>query len=547
MIFPAILDLVQLCFQANVRQFVVCPGSRSAPLTIALVRHGGMQLQVVDDERSAAYTALGIALQTQQTVGLVCTSGTAALNFAPAIAEAFYQEVPLLVLTADRPPEWIDQQDGQAIRQQDLYGKHVKKSWQFPIDFQHKDALWFANRIVNEAILLAQSYPKGAVHINVPFREPFYPQPQEKMLFPAQVRQIKEVQNVPTFTLSDELKNDYVNAQKVLCVIGHRTLPIHFQLKNVPVVADVTANCTSENTIRHHDIFLKKYNENLQPDLLITFGNGILSKSLKHFLRKLPPKLHWHIQEAGEVADGLQSLTHIIRAKPEVFVEQLTLLPEKNKDYETLWQQSEQQASQHVKQQIETNTTWCEWKAVAKTLQAMPQSNVILHLANSMPVRYVNQLASCWNTAIPVFCNRGTSGIDGSTSTAVGAARHTEKIVVLFTGDIAFFYDRNALWQYPIPANLRIVLLNNQGGNIFRMIEGPAQQPELATYFETYQPLNAKRTAQDAEMNYFAAHNEAELQTALSTFFEKSTKAAIVEIFTNSIENTKVFKAVSGE
>lgn len=545
MIFPAILDLVQLCFQAHVKQFVVCPGSRSAPLTIALARHEGMQLQVVDDERSAAYTALGIALQTQQTVGLVCTSGTAALNFAPAVAEAFYQEVPLLVLTADRPPEWIDQQDGQAIRQQDLYGKHIKKSWQFPIDFQHPDALWFANRIVNEAILLAQSTPKGAVHINIPFREPFYPQPQEKMVFPTQVRQIREVKNSTTFLLSDELKNHYEQAEKVLCVIGHRTVPIHFELPNVPVVADVTANCSHRNTIRHHDFLLKKYSENLQPDLLITLGNSILSKSLKQFLRKSLPTYHWHIQEAGDVADSLQSLTHIVRAKPEVFLEQLALLPQKNEHYAALWQQYEQQAYQYVQQQIATNTTWSEWSVVAKTLKAMPTENTILHLANSMSVRYVNQLTSCWNTAIPVFCNRGTSGIDGSTSTAVGAARHTEKMVVLFTGDVAFFYDRNALWQYPIPANLRIVLLNNQGGNIFRMIDGPAKQPELATYFETYQPLNAKRTAQDAAINYFAAHNENELQTALIHFFEPNHQAAILEIFTNSEENTKAFKVLN--
>ena len=171
---PLIRRVVQICADKGVREFVVAPGSRSAPLTVALSQHPLIRCRVVYDERAAGYIALGLAQQLRRAVGLVCTSGTAAVNFGPAVVEAFYQQVPLLVFTADRPPEWIDQQDNQAIHQQGLYAPHVRGSFVLPVDDGHPDTTWFAARVTAQAIELAQGWEPGPVHVDVPLREPLY-------------------------------------------------------------------------------------------------------------------------------------------------------------------------------------------------------------------------------------------------------------------------------------------------------------------------------------------------------------------------------------
>ena len=170
-----IWNIAHICYKHGIENVIISPGSRSAPLTLAFARHENLNCKVVADERSAAFVALGIAQQTGKPVVLICTSGSAAYNYAPAIAEAYFQQIPLLVLTADRPPEWIDQLDGQTIRQNNIYGKHVKESYTLPVDLSHKDAIWHVGRIVSEAINLSKTYPFAPVHINAPFREPFYP------------------------------------------------------------------------------------------------------------------------------------------------------------------------------------------------------------------------------------------------------------------------------------------------------------------------------------------------------------------------------------
>ena len=163
-----IYDSIQICVEHGITHAVICPGSRSAPLTLALARHPSVKTYVINDERSAAFIAMGMARELDQPIALVCTSGSAGYNFAPAVAEAFYQHVPLLILTADRPMEWIDQWDGQTIRQHELYGKHVKRSFSLPADYEHADSQWFINRTFNQAILETKAHPAGPVHINIP-------------------------------------------------------------------------------------------------------------------------------------------------------------------------------------------------------------------------------------------------------------------------------------------------------------------------------------------------------------------------------------------
>ena len=201
-ILQPIHNIAEICSRKNILDAILCPGSRSAALTISFVRHQNIKTYSISDERSAAFIGMGIAQQTGKTVALVCTSGTAAYNFAPAITEAFFQEIPLLILTADRPKEWIHQQDGQTIYQTEIFGKHVKKSYELPSDYSHPDAVWHIERVVNEAINLTQTFPKGPVHINVPICEPFYPNESEEIIFDKNVRIINQIQ--PEFTLSSE-------------------------------------------------------------------------------------------------------------------------------------------------------------------------------------------------------------------------------------------------------------------------------------------------------------------------------------------------------
>ncbi|MGV3585624.1 MAG: 2-succinyl-5-enolpyruvyl-6-hydroxy-3-cyclohexene-1-carboxylic-acid synthase [Adhaeribacter sp.] len=551
----AVFNIAEICAQWGVQQVVLSPGSRCAPLTLAFARHPKIQVRTVSDERAAAFIGLGIALTTRRPVVLVCTSGTAALNYAPAVAEAFYQQVPLLVITADRPAEWIDQLDGQTIRQENIYGRHIKKSFSFPSEGEYADAIWYGQRLISEALLETEAYPPGPVHVNVPLREPFYPKPDEPSNFEKNVKVIRELPSA--FELSSShinlLKFASAGYQKILVVAGQgpyqeelvQALQAFARTTGAVIVADVISNLHEiPGVCRYQDTYLSGKNtpaaQDLQPDLLITFGLSNISKNLKLFLRVYPPQAHWHLQSAGTVADPFQSLTQIIRTTPLSFFSALRGTHYRTiRNYRHIWQQQEKQANQYLNEFL-GQPVYNEFTAYYRVVQQLPQ-NINLHLANSMAVRYANIIGLKPKQQVEVFANRGTSGIDGCTSTAVGSALSSDNLTILITGDLAFFYDRNGLWHNYLPPNLRIVLLNNQGGGIFRLIDGPRQQPELAEFFETHQDLNAAQTAKDFKMAYFPCHNLAELTQNLPLFWQAGP--GILEIFTNSPDNAAFFSA----
>lgn len=611
----AVFNIAEICAQHGITDVVLSPGSRSAPLTLAFARHPAYRgkLRVVPDERAAAFIGLGIAQATRRPVVLVCTSGTAGLNYAPAVAEAFFQQIPLLILTADRPPEWIDQLDGQTIRQRNLYGAHAKGTFNFPADTAHADAKWHAERIINEAINLTLVGPAGPVHVNVPLREPFYPKAGEEVGYETAVKIIRDDHAntiLPPAEILD-LRRQLREAGRVLVVAGQQAenptltaaLYEFAEARHITVVADTIANLGDVPAVRHHDIFLaglsKEQKADLRPDLLITFGQSLISKSLKLFLRDAAPAQHWHLLPTGEVADTFRSLTRIIRVQPAVFFQQLTVY--ETKDYNRAGSQSsvsflslreaqkviegsnpilsaneDQGSSPPFSTDLqpesgsipsgptEASLTWQqadaaaiaflnqffaaegqpfnEFAAMRRALASLPDDTA-LHLANSMAVRYANILGLPTDRQIDVFANRGTSGIDGCNSTAVGAAlAQPGRPVVLLTGDVAFFYDRNAFWHnYPTP-NLRVILFNNHGGGIFRLIDGPRQQPELDEFFETHQALTAENLCRDFHLRYLPVSSFAELEAALPVFFAAESGAAVLEIFTDSKTNAAFFE-----
>ncbi len=563
MIIQAIHDISELCAKKGVQHAILSPGSRCAPLTISFARNELIKKYTFSDERSAAFQAIGISGYLQKPVALVCTSGSAAYNYAPAVAEAFYQQVSLIIFTADRPSEWVDQLDGQTIKQTGIYGGHVKGSYQLPDSYHHEDAYWHVNRIVNEAINLAESYPKGPVHINVPLREPFYPAQGDKFSFSENIRIIKPYNANSNVQLAYYTKkiNEY---DKVMVVPGQ--LPYNKDLINAinlfqektkcTVVSDIISNLQElENCIRHQDLFInnkKGLPESFKPELLITFGNSIISKNLKIFLRNNQSITHWHLQtNADKVADTFKSITEIIQITPLTFFSHASLnsfadindfsLQKKSNFYHS-WSLVDDKVSNFLKKEI-AKDFFSELHAIGKAIDKMPNHS-ILHLANSMSVRYANYLGLKGKPGISVFSNRGTSGIDGSNSTAYGNALVSKELVTLITGDLAFFYDRNAFWNNHKASNLRVILINNHGGGIFRMIEGPSFLDELEEFFVTDQKLNGAHVAAEFGFQYSLVNNAIELNKNLNIFFQKSSTPKLLEINTDSRKSLDVVKQI---
>ena len=559
--YQPIYNIAKICAAHNVSDAVLSPGSRNAPLTYSFVRHQQIETYTISDERSAAFIALGMALKSGKPVVLACTSGSAAYNYAPAVAEAYFQQVPLIVLTADRPPEWVDQLDGQTIRQTNLYGSHVKKSFQCPVDLSNQEAVWHFERIINEAVILATDGQQGPVHVNIPFREPFYPDKKQV----ANESMPKIISKFSSNTALNErdwvrLVDDWRKHKNKLIIGGQ----MHHSVdelevigefaanKHVPIIGDVISNMHGlTNNISLADMFIggqdAKTQESLKPDLLITYGNSIISKNLKLFIRKYQPKAHWHIQQDGYVPDTYQSLTKIVPMSVNDLLKSIQDIVTKGPlPYYHSWMGLQKKAATFVPEFINSQA-YNELSAFYAIFDNLPLACDI-YLSNSMPVRWANMYGlDHTRQQVEIFCNRGTSGIDGCTSTALGSAIKSAKTTLLITGDMAFFYDRNAFWNNYIPDNLRIIVLNNHGGGVFDIIEGPSSQAEHDEYFLTNQPLSAKPLAEEFGLKYYHCQSVDGLSKGLDKFWIRDGNAKILEIETDIATNTKILKKLKRE
>lgn len=560
--FQPIYDIAELCARKDVTDAVLCPGSRCAPLTLAFTRHPHITPRTFSDERSAGFIALGMAQQKKNPVVVVCTSGTAVYNLAPAVAEAWFSETPLVVLTADRPSEWIAQHDGQTIHQAEIFGKHVKKFYQLPQDYDHADSQWAINRIVNEAINLARQEPQGPVHINAPFREPLYPERNETTTYSSDVRVMREHRNA--YTLTDEqkqkIRQEWSSYHNILIVAGQQhpdealatALGSFFAKHDVPLVSDIISNLhEGGKSIRHADLFLGQASEDLKktlrPDLLITFGQSLISKNVKLFLRKYTPQAHWHLQPEGTAADTFKHITDIFQTSPASFFgfissvqQDETFENQKQHNYTKLWEVEERRAQRTLADFFGSGDL-AEMELVKELIDQLPEHSN-LHLANSMSVRYANFIGlEARRKGIRVFSNRGTSGIDGCTSTSVGHHLASGRPTFLITGDVAFFYDRNAFWHnYPIPG-LRVLLLNNHGGLIFNVIDGPASMPEAREYFITRQALKAQKLCEEFGFDHLTLDSRRKMRNVLKDFLDLDGRTKILEFETDVTLNKTVF------
>lgn len=539
MIYPAI-PLAQLtlalCEQENIQHIVISPGSRNAPLTIGFTENTFFKTYSIVDERSAAFFALGLAQQTKEAVALVCTSGSALLNYYPAIAEAFYSRIPLVILSADRPISKIDIGDGQTIRQRNVYDNHIL----FSANCEEEDEAWLNNSELISKALQTAKVEQGPVHINLPFEEPLYETTTE--LYRAIPKETVTYVSPQAWDASilNEHFEAWRTASKKLVLVGvlspnsieQSIIDSLTSDPNVLILTETTSNLHGDKIVPSIDVFLegltKKQKEVLQPELLLTFGGLVVSKKIKNFLRNYPPVLHWHVDEHTAL-DTYHVMSSYFKTSAQEFLSNLLTAPLKVKtNYQELFW-SFYQTKCKRRNEFTHQMPYSDFGVYKRIFSRLPEQ-LNLQLSNSATIRYA-QLFEL-PKSVSVFCNRGTSGIDGSTSTAIGASLTTDRQTLLVTGDLSFFYDSNALWNNYVPNNFRIIVVNNGGGGIFRIIPGPKTAKASAEYFETQHKLNASYLADMFGFIYTSVDNYESLDEALSEFYFDAGFPKILEIFT---------------
>ena len=564
--------VVQHCKAKRIKNIVISPGSRNAPLTIDFTEDRYFSCFSVVDERSAAFFALGIAQYLTTPVAVVCTSGSALLNYYPAVAEAFYSGIPLVVISADRPLYKIDVGDGQTIRQDHVFKRHIGYSANLKQDIVHARARvqkyapnWILGNSEPEAQRLIQEYNDQElntalnvslklnlpIHINVPFEEPLY----GTALKPAAIPVVVPVEPVEDKPIND-LQN-YVNiwntADRKLVLVG--VMPpneVEQQfLEKLATDPSVIVMTETTSNLHHHTFFAsidsllapieKCENPNhiykrLQADLVLTFGGLVVSKKIKAFLREYPPRHHWHI-DALRAYNTFFVLNHHFKMSVNAFFRQFleNTVPQPS-TYYPYWHairvKYEAKRTQYLQQ-----ITFSDMLVFATLFKTIPEKYQ-LQLANSSTVRYA-QLFDL-HASLCVNCNRGTSGIDGSTSTAVGAAVYAKTPTLLITGDLSFFYDSNGLWNSYIRPDFRILLINNGGGGIFRILPGKENSENFQRYFETSHQLNAAHMSHQFGFEYSCAQNDTQLRSALVSFYKVSKQPKVLEVQTPREVNDQI-------
>ena len=555
--------LASLLIQHNVENVVVSPGSRNTPLILAITRSNFFKTKVIVDERSAAFVALGMcaASHGEKPVALVCTSGSALLNYAPAIAEAYYRNLPLIVISADRPIEWIDQDDSQTIRQFEALSNYVKKSYNIPTNCESSNIRWYVNRIINDALITSKLGKMGPVHINIQLDDPlnevkeFDQLPSQRLVScPNIVRSIDNIffENY----IIPRLKN-----KRILIVSGFQNCPnsnwisdhnlkyldsIISNQSNIVLFTESISNINSQHSIKNIDrvlsVMTDEDKQNLCPDIVITFGGALISRYIKQYFREIKPIEHWHIGLSSTTIDCFKSLTMRVEISPSAFFKQYydVVYPfdklNNNEKYKDQWHKIEEIAHKSHNIFVEN----CKWSDLKAFSILIPNIKGVLHLSNGTSIRY-HQLFYNDINSTKVYCNRGVSGIDGSTSTAIGHAMTTTTTTTLITGDISAQYDIGALSINNIPPNFKLIVICNGGGGIFRFIKSTSRLPELDDFFATTPNLPLKDLAKGYGFDYYEANNECELANNIEQLY-KTDKPSILAIFTPANENAKILK-----
>ena len=540
----SILQLAALLKAHKIRKIVLCPGSRNAAIVHTLANIEDFTCYSVTDERSAGFFAIGLSLQGGGPAAICCTSGSALLNLHPAVSEAFYQQIPLIIISADRPAAWIGQMDGQTLPQPNVFGNLVKMSVNLPEVDTDEDE-WYCNRLINEAILETNHHGKGPVHINVPLSEPIYRFTAKTL---PEVRVITRYQGLNVYDRDyKELINKLNQANKRMIIVGQMNLIYQFDKKYVKPLCKnfvwLTEHLGNQTTpglaIKNFDVAVSAMDEvrqeQMTPELLITFGGHIVSKQMKKYLRNHPPKEHWHITPDGKVADLFGCLTTIIEMDPFEFLEKIAFLLEGNPtNYPLMWEN-------WCKTIPEPSLPYSQISVTGDLIKALP-APCSLHLANSSTVRYAQLFTLA--KGVEVCCNRGVNGIEGSLSSAIGYASASTQTNFILIGDLSFFIDMNALWMSHLRNNVRILLFNNEGGEIFHTLPGMDKTDKSRPFITAEHQTSAKGWAEERGFQYIKVRDDEEWQDALKVFAspEEQERPMLLEVMTDKSEDTRLLR-----
>ena len=552
---PVISELVALLQAHGVRDVVLCPGSRNAPLVYALSHHlAGVTCHSIIDERSAGFYALGLALATHRAVVVCCTSGTAVANLHPAVAEAYYQGVPLIVLSADRPERWIGQWAGQTLPQPGLFGSLVRKAVHLPEPHTEEER-WYCNRLINEALLAALAPLPGPVQINVPISDPgvslLPPTPPNPAKHDPETSDRQPIGMQPGRCIQqhypyridaqavESLLRRLATFERKMILVGQESWSAATSIgESFPQSLREQFLCIGESlsnspvSICSLDALLASLSEGdrqaLQPDLLITLGGHIVSNKMKQYLRSYPPRETWHLSPDPSVVDLFCSLTKQIIAPVEPFLETLAqgLAGCASSPYARHWRE-------RIDQLPSPTPRYSSLAVVGSLLSHLPEEPCVLHLANSSSVRYAELFRKF--RRLLTLCNRGTSGIEGSLSTALGFARQrTEERHFIVIGDLSFFYDLNALGLPEVGSNVRVLLLNNQRGSIFQSLPTLEMDRLSQRYITAEHQLRAQGWAESCGWEYLSVQEASELEETMAYFVGPADRPRLLEAFVSS-------------
>ena len=547
--------LIDLLPRYGVRHAVVSPGSRNTPLIVAAAREQRLATSVIIDERCAAFVALGMAEASGAPVALICTSGTALLNYAPAVAEAFYRQVPLIVITADRPDEWIDQDDSQTIRQPGALQNVVKQTLNVPVETGDDTQAWMINRRLNDILSTALSDTPGPVHVNVQLDDPLGG--ASSQMTPQRVISVIRPDRKICSEWVERIVKEMSSSQRLLIVVGFHTpskrlneaLTRLAKLPQVAVLHEAQSNLHgSKNLHSHIDRLMRLgYDRLPAPDMVITLGGSLLSRMVKQWLRSVPSLRHWHIGVRGKAVDCFKQMECRVEYHADAVLEQVAdkIMPHPSSTYAVQWRNLEIEAEEHFRQ-FAAQAPWTDFTAM-RTLVESVTPTYDLQVSNGTAIRYV-QLCDYSGIEGSISCNRGVSGIDGSTSTAIGAAMASRHPTLLITGDMSTQYDLGALAISDIPSTSRMAVLNNSGGGIFRFVRSTKSLPELNDYFASKVNLPLQQLADGFGFDYFEASSLAELQAVLPQFFATNRpKPAILNIITPAEVSAKWLNSYFGQ
>lgn len=538
-------SITDLCFKKNIKNIVISPGSRNAPLTLGFNLHPYFKTYSLVDERAAAFFALGIAQQVKFPVVLVCTSGSALLNYYPAISEAYYSNIPLVILSADRPERFLNIGDGQTINQKNVFDKNIGYSENLNQNDNYYLNLFGLRPNNQDKINKALNFSiekQTPVHINIPFSEPLY-----EITNSLSVNTINKLPGLNNQNIKNisSFRNKWQNSIKKIILIGVSSPDILCKKSIDLLASDSSLLVLTENTSNvYHPSFCNKIDQliapltnkelkEFRPEILITIGGMIISKKIKAIFRDNKPKEHWHIG-IHDANDTFFCLTKHFKTIPNNIISKLyENFNDNGTDYHNKWDLIISKRKEKHKKYL-SKLIYCDFKVFDYVLKSIP-SNSMLQVSNSSAIRYT-QLFDI-DSSINVYCNRGTSGIDGSTSTAIGAASVFKGNTVFITGDLSFFYDSNALWNNFIPTSFRIILINNKGGGIFKILTKDNNTELFKKFFETKHDLYAKDLCNMYGFEYFSSDDEDKLKNVLNDFYNQSEKPRLLEVITDNDYN----------